>query len=108
MSGYPSDHDCLCGRTARVWVTLPDGEQVAACWQCQRRQAADARYLDSLTESLAPPVQVTVDPGRVSRSEAGRRLAAMRRGCSGCDLVSTPAGVAMHQKSSGHVGWVAA
>lgn len=46
--------------------------------------------------------------GLASMQERGRAIAAannaQRRRCS-CGRVSTPAGLALHQMSSGHVGW---
>lgn len=47
--------------------------------------------------------------GLARQQERGRTIAAennaRRRECS-CGRVSTPAGLALHQTSSGHVGWV--
>lgn len=44
--------------------------------------------------------------------ERGRTIAAQnnarRRSCCGCDLVTTPAALGMHQRASGHTGWTEA
>lgn len=35
----------------------------------------------------------------------GAKGGRVRRRCRGCDMVTTPAGIASHQKCTGHVGW---
>ncbi len=37
--------------------------------------------------------------------ELGRRLAAIRRRCLSCGLVSNRGGIGLHQRASGHTGY---
>lgn len=50
------------------------------------------------------------EAGRASLQERGRQVAALmnsqRVRCGGCELVSTPAGVGVHQRFTGHTGRV--
>jgi hypothetical protein len=48
--------------------------------------------------------------GLLRLQERGRQIAAQnnarRRMCKDCDRISTPAAIGLHQKNTGHVGWI--
>ncbi len=65
---------------------------------------------DGLTEHEADCDSRPPSPAQVAAwKEAGQRIAATnnarRRGCADCGLVSSPAGIGIHQKATGHAGW---
>lgn len=63
-----------------------------------RRQAYARRWINGFSPE-----------GLVAQQERGRQIAAQNnarhRRCEGCGRVSTLAGLALHQKHSGHTGW---
>lgn len=79
---------------------MKDPEWVATHREELRLNAVNARAAFTAQRLADPSV---TDPLR----EAGRRVSLMRRTCEGCGKESNPAGMGLHQRASGHVGWVA-
>lgn len=65
--------------------------------------------VDAAAMTTTPlPLRVISPAGLLAMQAAGRRIAALnnarRRRCA-CGHESTPAGIGLHQKSTGHAGW---
>lgn len=122
VGDLPSEYDCAgCERRARVWVDvgLPDPEP--CCRRCASRVARSDTFKQALADlaqeapgdelpprrpAVSPPQPAVVSPPRpLTRSDAARRSAALRRKCAQCDMVTSPPNLALHQRAIGHTGY---
>ena len=119
-----TEHDCRCGASpARVWVPVADDAQ-PMCRACAHRAASDPVVLAGLAEAYREPVEdvlpllrpkhggaalaarVRRDPAlRQMFVEIGQRVAGLRRRCRQCGLVTGAGPLAVHMRSTGHVGY---
>lgn len=130
-----TEHDCRCGvRPARVWVQVADDVQ-PMCRACAHRAASDPVFLAGLAEAYRGTFEDVLQPLRLSKPvaspprerqskaavmaarfaadpelrqrfiEIGLRVAAIRRACGECSMVTSAGGLATHQRATGHEGW---
>jgi hypothetical protein len=89
----PSKVCRLCGDSFWTQVGLDEHVRVGQHNRMRRRW---------VTGSVSPAALVVLQ-------QRGREIAAennaRRRRCGGCDLTSTPSGLGLHQKATGHTGW---
>ena len=88
------------------------------CPQCPARFFTSGGLAEHMTDAHPKPNPACrhrynwTAKGAASMSRSGRRTAAqvnaLRRRWDRCGKVSTPAGIGLHQKYSGHSGWTAA
>lgn len=93
------------GRAHRVaWIlangSVPDGMTLDHL--CRNRQCCELSHLEPVTN------RENVKRGNLPTvaKEHLTKLNKKRRKCLECDMESTPAGMTLHHKASGHSGWM--